>query len=296
MVNSMTGFATRRGQGQGAAWLWEMRGVNGRGLDLRLRLPEGIDGLEPALRAAVGAAVARGNLTISLRIDRAAGAVRATVDPDALAAVLGALRDVQDAAQAQGVALAPPSAVEVLRLPGVWAGEGAQDDGAALLAALLDDLPALLADFNATRADEGRGLAAILAAQIDRIADLTAQAEAVLPARTAATARTLHANLARVLENADGADPDRVAQELALLSVKADVTEELDRLRTHVATARAHLAEGGPMGRKLDFLTQEFNREANTLCSKAQYPALTAVGLDLKVVIDQMREQVANVE
>lgn len=286
----------RRGQGHGAAWQWEMRAVNGRGLDLRLRLPEGIEGLEPMVRAAVGARVARGSVTVSLRLQHAAGAAPAAVDAQALAGALAALREVQDGARAQGIPLAPTDAAEILRLPGVFAARGAGDDNAALLAALGDDLPGLLADFNAARAGEGRELGAIITGQIDRIAELTAQAEALLPARAAATARTLHANLARVVENAGGADPDRVAQELALIAVKADVTEELDRLRAHVATGRAHLAEGGPVGRKLDFLTQEFNREANTLCSKAQYPALTAIGLDLKVVIDQMREQVGNVE
>lgn len=296
MVNSMTGFASRRGQGAGASWLWEMRGVNGRGLDLRLRLPEGIEGLEPAVRAAVGGALARGNVTLSLRLESGFAVAPDTVNEAALTAALNALAAVALAGRTRGVDLAPASAVEVLRLPGVWGPDSGQGDGEALCAALLDDLPALLHDFAAARAAEGRELAAVLGKQIDRIAALTDAAAALLPARSAAAAQTLHANLARVLENADGADPDRVAQELALIAVKADVTEEIDRLRAHVTAARGHLASGGPVGRKLEFLTQEFNREANTLCSKAQYPALTEVGLDLKVTIDQMREQVANVE
>jgi uncharacterized protein (TIGR00255 family) len=295
MVNSMTGFAARRGRGAGASWLWEMRGVNGRGLDLRLRLPDGVEGLEPAVRAAVGAALSRGNVTLSLRLERDAAAAPGALNEAALAAALTALGGVAAGARAQGVDLRPASAAEVLRLPGVWGSEGGADTE-ELRDALLNDLPALLQEFNATRAAEGRELAAILTRQIDRIEALTTEAEALLPARTAAAAQTLHANLARVLENTDGADPDRVAQELALIAVKADVTEEIDRLRAHVSAARGHLASGGSVGRKLDFLMQEFNREANTLCSKAQYAALTAIGLDLKVAIDQMREQVANVE
>ena len=146
------------------------------------------------------------------------------------------------------------------------------------------------------REEEGTALARILGDQLTMVEALVAQAAELAEARRGLMAETLRANLARVMENADGADPDRVAQELALIAVKSDVTEEIDRLRAHVAAARALLDKGGPVGRKLDFLMQEFNREANTLCSKAQNSELTAVGLDLKAVIDQMREQVQNIE
>lgn len=296
MVNSMTGFATRRGTAGGMSWVWDMRSVNGRGLDLRLRLPEGIDGLEQAVRVGVGAAVARGNVTLSLKLERDLAALAAMVNPAALTAALRALATVRSSAEAQGLPLAPATWAEVLALRGVWDGGGGLADSADLGRALLADLPALIVDFNVARAAEGGSLARVFAEQLDRIEALTDEASNLIAARAATQATTLRANLLQVLDAAEGVDAGRVAQELALIAVKSDVKEEIDRLRTHTAAARSLLAEKGPIGRKFDFLTQEFNREANTLCSKAQYPGLTALGLDLKVVIDQMREQVANVE
>jgi len=171
-----------------------------------------------------------------------------------------------------------------------------QDDVAPLLAQLRDEIPGLIEHFVSMRAQEGDALANVLAGQVTQIETLTAEAAKLAEARRESVAETLRKNLARVLDNAAGADPDRVAQELALLAVKADVTEEIDRLGAHVGAARALLDKGGAVGRKLDFLMQEFNREANTLCSKSQSTELTSVGLALKAVIDQMREQVQNVE
>ncbi|HMO08877.1 MAG TPA: DUF1732 domain-containing protein, partial [Paracoccaceae bacterium] len=194
-------------------------------------------------------------------------------------------------------ALAPPSAAEVLAFRGVTEQAAADEgDTEALRAALLADLAPVLADFAAAHLDEGAALAVVIGAQVDRIEALVAEARAAAEARRPAQAEALRAALARVMEGAAETDPARVAQELALIAVKSDVTEEIDRLTAHVAAARALLADPGPVGRKFDFLTQEFMREANTLCSKAQAAALTRVGLDLKVVVDQLREQVANVE
>lgn len=297
MTNSMTGFAARRGQGAGAAWAWDIRGVNGKGFDLRLRLPEGIEGLEQAVRAEVGRAVARGNVSLTLRLEREAAGDVARLRPAGLAAVLAGLAEVQAAAHLAGVDLVPPSAAEVLAFRGVTEqAAGDEGDSEALRAALLADLAPLLADFAAARAAEGAALAAVVGAQVDRIAALVEEARAAAEARRPAQAEALRAALARVMDSAAEADPARVAQELALQAVKSDVTEEIDRLTAHVAAARALLSDAGPVGRKFDFLTQEFMREANTLCSKAQAASLTRVGLDLKVVIDQMREQVANIE
>ena len=297
MTISMTGFAARRGQGAGAAWAWDIRGVNGKGFDLRLRLPEGIEGLEQAVRAEVGRAVARGNVSLTLRLEREAAGDVSRVRPAGLAAVLAGLSEVQAAAGAAGVALAPPSAAEVLAFRGVTEQAAADEgDTEALRAALLADLAPVLADFAAARAAEGAALAVVIGAQVDRIEALVAEARAAAEARRPAQAEALRAALARVMEGAAETDPARVAQELALIAVKSDVTEEIDRLTAHVAAARALLADPGPVGRKFDFLTQEFMREANALCSKAQAAALTRVGLDLKVVVDQLREQVANVE
>ncbi len=292
----MTGFAARKGQAAGAGWVWDLRGVNGKGLDLRLRVPDWIDGLEPALRAELGKALGRGNISLTLRVTRetAEGAEALRLNQAALRAVLGALATVQAAARDTGVTLAAPSAAEVLSQRGVVEVGAADDDTAPLRAALLADLPPLLADFAASRAAEGAALAQVIAGQIDRIAALRAAALEQVATRGTSQADTLKVQMAKLLEAEP--DPARLAQELALLAVKTDVTEELDRLDAHVAAARALLAEPGPVGRKFDFLMQEFMREANTLCSKAQDIGLTRIGLDLKTVIDQMREQVQNVE
>ena len=296
MVNSMTGFAARKGAAPGLDWAWDLRSVNGKGYDLRLRLPEGIEGLEAAVRTDVGRCVTRGNVSLTLKVARLADADAVRVNPGALASVLAALHVVEDAAVEANLRLAPTTGADLLGLRGVLEGGSADGDTTALLAALLADLPGLLADFAKARATEGAALAAILADQVAQIATLAADARALAEARRPQIAANLRTNLARVMDNSDGADPARVAMELAMLAVKADVTEELDRLDAHVAAARALLADAAPVGRKLDFLMQEFMREANTLCSKAASGDLTRTGLDLKVVIDQMREQVQNVE
>jgi len=296
---SMTGFATGRGQGLGFQWGWDLRSVNGKGLDLRLRVPDWIDGLEQAVKAELSRAISRGNVSLSLRVARdgqAEGADGPRVNPVALAGVLRGLAQVEEAAMAAGVTLAQATAADVLAMRGVLDATQAEEDTAPLRQAILADLPALVVAFNAMRSAEGAALQAVIAGQLDRIATLTALARAEAEARGDRAAALLRDQLARILDHAEGADPARVAQELALMAVKADVTEELDRLTAHVAAARDLLAEPGPVGRKFDFLVQEFMREANTLCSKAQALALTRIGLDLKTVIDQMREQVQNVE
>ncbi|WP_444451595.1 YicC/YloC family endoribonuclease [Rhodobacter capsulatus] len=290
----MTGFASISGSGHGHDWLWEIRSVNGKGFDLRLRLPE-VEGLEAATRAALSHRVSRGNIQLSLKLARTSGGERLRLSGAGLAAALSALREVEEAARLHGVSLAPSRATDLLSLRGVLDLGGAEEaEQTPLRGALLTDLDRLLVDFVAMRAAEGEQLGGIIVAQIDRIADLTERAAEVAEARRPEVAATLKASLARVLET--GVDAQRVAQELALLAVKADVTEEIDRLRAHVTAARALLAETGPIGRKFDFLTQEFVRESNTLCSKSGSTALTAIGLDLKHVIDQMREQIQNVE
>ena len=298
MTISMTGFAARKGQGAGYSWTWDLRSVNGKGLDLRLRLPDWIDGLELALRGELSRALGRGNVALTLKVARegneAAEAIR--VNPAALQAALAALREVEDQAMRIGVTLGQATASDVLALRGVLDASAVEADTAPLRTAILADLPALLADFNAMRAGEGAALNGILTAQIDRIAALATEAQSATVARQADAAANLREGVARILANTDAVDESRLAQELAILEVKNDVTEEIDRLTAHVAAARALLADTGQIGRKFDFLVQEFLREANTLCSKAQSIALTRIGLDLKTVIDQMREQVQNVE
>ncbi len=295
---SMTGFAARRGAGLGYSWAWDLRSVNGKGLDLRLRVPDWIDGLEALVRAELQKALTRGNVSLTLKVAQEDGREGAAfrLNEDALGAALAALGRVEAAAMASGVTLRQPTAADVLTLRGVIDATAQDVDTTPLRQALLADLPALLADFQMMRGAEGRALSTVLTAQLDRISALTAEALAETATRAATQADTLREAVARLIGATDAVDPARLAQELALLAVKTDVTEELDRLTAHVAAARAHLAEGQPAGRKLDFLMQEFMREANTLCSKAQSRALTRIGLDLKTVIDQMREQVQNVE
>jgi uncharacterized protein (TIGR00255 family) len=293
---SMTAFATRRGEAaDGTGWSWDLRSVNGRGFEPRLRLPEGIDGIEAMMRAALSARIVRGSVTLTLRLAREAGAEPLRINPAGLAAALLALRAVADAAAAADVAVAPPTAAEVLAIRGVAEAGAAEADAEALRAALAADLDRLLDAFAAMRQAEGAALGALIAGHLDRIAAIAAEARAAAAARADRWRAVQAEALARLLSQTP-ADPGRLEQELALLASRADVTEELDRLEAHVAAARGLLAEGGPVGRRLDFLTQECLREANTLCSKAQAIDLSRLGLDLKAVIEQLREQVQNLE
>ncbi|WP_246003714.1 YicC/YloC family endoribonuclease [Histidinibacterium lentulum] len=294
MTLSMTAFASRRGTHEDRSWAWDLRGVNARGLDLRLRVPDSVPGLEAAARAAISARLARGAVTLSLKLGRDGGAASLSLDATQLDRVLGALHRIEERAAATGHALAPATAADILATRGVIATKEAEDD-AELLPALMADLETLLDEFVTMRASEGAALERLIEGQLSEIARLVDAAAEAAEARRDEARTALREALARVMAEVE-ADEARVAQELALLAVKQDVTEEIDRLRTHVAAARALLAEGKPVGRRLDFLAQEFNREANTLCSKAQSKALTALGLELKAAIEQMREQIQNVE
>jgi uncharacterized protein (TIGR00255 family) len=296
MIHSMTAFASRTGSFGPFSWSWEMRGVNARGLDLRLRLPDGIEGLEQKLRAALTEVLARGNVTVNLRLTREESAQPLVVDEAQLDRVLMALDQIQERAFAKGVTLGQPTAADVLGQRGVLVASRTDDDSEALASALVADIAPLLADFVAMRASEGQALFAVITGQLNEISRLTDLAAEAAAARAPQVKEALRVSMRRVLEDVSEVDEARLAQELAVLAVKSDVTEEIDRLRAHVAAARVLLEERKPAGRKLDFLAQEFNREANTLCSKAQASALTGVGLDLKAVIDQMREQIQNVE
>ena len=298
MTVSMTGFATRKGQGLGHGWAWDIRSVNGKGLDLRLRVPDWIDGLEAAIRADLGRALHRGNVSLTLKVSKEGPDAETglRVNHTVLAQVLTAIAEIEQAALNAGVTLAQASHADVLVMRGVLDQSGPDNDTAPLRGALLADLAPLIADFQAMRAAEGAALNTVLANQLTLIANLTNNAATESAARNSVANSTLRDSLARVLANADGVDETRLAQELALIAVKTDVTEELDRLSAHVTAGCALLNDQGQIGRKFDFLMQEFMREANTLCSKAQSLALTRIGLDLKTVIDQMREQVQNVE
>ena len=298
MIRSMTAFATQQGNadpsGTAATWTWEVRSVNGRGMDVKVRLPDSAAGLEGDVRAQVAKVATRGNITIGLRLNTATADGSLQIDPARLDVILDALDTIQERAFDKGVTLAQPTAADVLSQRGVlMMGQAEVSDLSAPLAA---DFTLALDAMIAMRVAEGAALHSVISDQIDQIETLTTQAVTAATARREAVKTQVADALTRVMDAAVGADPDRIAQELALLAVKSDITEEIDRLGAHITAARDLMGVGGAVGRKLDFLTQEFNREANTLCSKAQDVALTQIGLALKAVIDQIREQVQNVE
>ncbi|WP_027486080.1 YicC/YloC family endoribonuclease [Allorhizobium undicola] len=294
-LQSMTGFARSEGTTGRYRWAWELRSVNGKGLDLRLRLPSGMDSLEAEIRAIVGEAIIRGNLQISLNMTAAESRMDAVVNEDALAAVL-ALREKLGPSI---VSQAPLSLDALMSVRGLVEFREAEDDAESLAArhfAILEGLRTAVQALADMRRREGEALGAVLLAQVARIAELAHVVE-VDPSRSPEEIiRRLEAQIALTMAAAPSLDRDRLHAEAALLATKADLREEIDRLKTHVAAARTLLMEGGPVGRKLDFLAQEFNRESNTICSKSNAAAVTAAGIELKVVIDQFREQVQNLE
>jgi len=293
----MTGFASSQGSLGLHSWSWEIRSVNAKGLDLRLRVPDWLDGLETQLRSQLSKALARGNVSLALRVSRADDSgSQLELNAAVVTSILKALSDIEASADAAGLNLAPSSAADILSQRGVFELTNVQDDPAPLVKELAKEFATLVSEFVQMRETEGAALAEILTKQLTQVEQLTARSAGQAEARKPLVAAALQVNLAIVLDNTEGADAARVAQELAILAVKSDVTEEIDRLGAHVAAARELLTKGGAVGRKFDFLMQEFNREANTLCSKAQNSDLTATGLELKAIIDQMREQVQNIE
>ncbi len=293
-VSSMTGFARTDGQAGGFAWAWELRSVNGRGLELRFRLPTGFDALEPALRERTARVLRRGNVAANLTVRREERP-RLVADPAALDQVLALALDL--AARIPG---APsPTAEALLAMPGVLQAANAADDEvttAGHLEALRAGFDAALDQLAQARQGEGARLAAVLAGQLDEVDALRAQAHAEAADQPISQRARLMETLAKLVGDTPGLPEERIAQEVALLATRSDVREELDRLASHIQAAHALLAEGAQIGRKFDFLVQEFVRETNTLCSKSASTALTSTGLRLKATIEQMREQVQNVE
>ncbi len=297
-LSSMTGFARRSGVApDSVAYVWELRSVNGRGLDLRMRLPPGLDALEAPLRdAANRAGLKRGNIQAALSVRSES---RPMPLPDE--AALERLVELAQRLAARIPGAPPPRAEALLALPGVFRTEAPEPDeaqAAARAAALSDAFALALDDLVAARRAEGRTLLGVLAALLDEIAGLVARAADESAEQPEAQRRRLMESLDALLSpDARNRIPaERLAQEAALLAARSDVREELDRLRAHVAAARALLAEGDGAGRKLDFLAQEFVREANTLCSKSASIELTRTGLALKQAIERLKEQAANVE
>lgn len=290
---SMTGFATATGGDDGTRWTVDARSVNGKGLDVRLRLPPGFDALEAPIRALVARRFTRGSVSLSVSLEgQSKGGLR--VDRALVADILALHQELT----MEGVPAAP-SLENILAIRGVLTeaeGTGRPDDERqqAIVATVTLALEAL-ADH---RAQEGAALADVAAGHLARLAGLCAAAAGHADAQPAALRARLQTQLAQLMEAAsDGTlDRGRLEQELALQAVRADVREELDRLAVHLQAMRDALAGGSPVGKRLDFLCQELNREANTLCSKSVSAALTQIGLELKLTIDRLREQVANVE
>lgn len=294
-LQSMTGFARVEGSSGRYRWAWELRSVNGKGLDLRTRLPQGHEGLETDIRRLAGERLTRGNLQIGLALTVSENRVEAVLNRDALAAVL-ALRDELGP---EVLDPAPLRLDTLLSIRGLVDMREAADDAEAIAARdadILDGLERAVSALADMRTTEGAALRRILEEQITRIEGLALQIEADPSRSPEEIARRLEAQLGGLMDTANGLDRDRLHQEIALIATKADLREEIDRLKAHVAAARELLATGGPVGRKLDFLAQEFNRESNTICSKSNAVAVTSAGIELKVVIDQFREQVQNLE
>jgi uncharacterized protein (TIGR00255 family) len=290
----MTGFARREGGDGTLTWLWELKSVNGRGLDLRCRIPAGYEGLEPAARAMAPRHCARGNLQIILTVSRGEGAQRYQVNRALLDQLVGLTRELEGEIEA-----APPRLDGLLAVRGVVEAaeeEESREQREARTAAIEKDLVLAFEALAAARRAEGEQLLAIITGRLDEIERLTGAAGETAALQPEALRERLRSQVAELLEASPALPEERLAQEAALLITKADVREELDRLAAHIETARADLAKGGPVGRRLDFLCQEFNREANTLCSKAWDVELNRIGLDLKTAVDQLREQVQNVE
>ena len=293
-INSMTGFAREAGTTGPHIWAWELKSVNGRGLDVRLRTPPGFDAAGEEARRQIASAFSRGQFQLNLTVSRNAGFARATINRDALEALLGAVAGID-----------VPDGVRPASLDGLLAVRGIveiDEEGAGETSSepLLRELSAaasrLVEALRAARAGEGRALLGIALGQLDAIERLVEAAETSPARRPEAIRARLAEQVAALVGASTALDPARLHQEAALLATRADIREELDRLRAHVAAARELLRAGGPVGRRLDFLAQEFGREANTLTSKSNDVALSRIGLELKAVVEQFREQVQNVE
>jgi uncharacterized protein (TIGR00255 family) len=292
-LSSMTGFARTSGVHGSYDWNWELKSVNGKGLDLRVRVPSGWDAVEVAARARAKA-LARGTVYANFTVRREGVAPAVRVNDEVLAAVLTAMRSIAGRVEAQ-----PASLDGILGIKGVIEvseqAEGAAEHLAAE-AAVLAGFDAALVELVAMRRHEGSALQRILAQRLDEIAALAARADAAPGRQPAAIRAKLAEQIAALMDAAPRFDSDRLHQEALLIAAKTDVREELDRLAAHLDQARRLLAEGGPVGRRLDFLSQELNREVNTLCSKSNDVELTTIGLELKNVVEQFREQVQNLE
>lgn len=293
-LSSMTGFARGHGVAGAYAWSWELKSVNAKGFDLRFRLPPGWDAVEITARKRAAEVLARGTVYANLTVERKGVTATVKVNEQVLAAVLAMVQGLTGKVEA-----APPTLDGILALKGVMeVGEAdeSEEERRAAEAAVGEGFAATLADFVAMRREEGATLGRLLSARLEEIAALTARAEAAPGRKPEAIKARLAEQVATLLAASERFDADRLHQEAVLMAAKADIREELDRLTSHVAQAQKLIAEGGAIGRRLDFLAQELHRESNTLTAKANDVELTNIGLELKTVVEQFREQVQNLE
>jgi uncharacterized protein (TIGR00255 family) len=293
-LSSMTGFARGHGVAGSYAWSWEIKSVNAKGLDLRLRLPPGWDAVEVPARKNATEKLSRGTVYANLSVERKGVAPTVKVNEPVLAAVLATLKSLSGKVEA-----APPSLDGILALKGVieiTEEDEREEDRRAAETAINAGFDRLLADLIAMRREEGATLGRLLSARLTEIAALAARAEAAPGRKPEAIKARLAEQVATLLAASQRFDSDRLHQEAILIASKADIREELDRLASHVAQVQKLIADGGPIGRRLDFLAQELNRESNTLTAKANDVELTNIGLELKSVVEQFREQVQNLE
>lgn len=293
-LSSMTGFARSHGTSGPYSFAWEIKSVNAKGLDVRLRLPPGWDAVEPPVRARAAEALNRGTVYANLTLDRPGAQPVVRVNNAVLAAVIETLKALRGRIEAE-----PPRLDGILSIKGVVEvaeADESEDERRAAEAALVAGFAAALDGLATMRRHEGDALAKLLGQRLDEITALVARAEAAPGRKAEAVRQRLADQIAALLETSERFDADRLHQEAILIASKADVREELDRLGAHVAQAKSLIAKGGPVGRRLDFLSQELNREANTVCAKSNDLELTNVGLELKSVVEQFREQVQNLE
>ncbi len=293
MLSSMTGIATKSGSSGPYDWSVELRGVNNKGLDIRARVPDWLVGLDQIVRKAIAADVARGSLQFGLKVSLSEGTVQRQIDPTKLDHILANAVYLAKRARDKGIEFAPIGLSDISSQNGFMDFEAGDLEKTGLRQMVLAELPKLIAQFQVSRREEGQALHSVLEAGVVEMEQLLQRSAAAIETRADEFETNFKAAIARLKHDID---PGRLAQEMAILAVKSDVTEEIDRLMAHIAAARTLLASQEPVGRKFDFLMQEFNREANTLCSKSSSKSLTAIGLEMKVLIDQMREQVQNVE
>ena len=295
----MTGFSVVTGESQAHSWTAELRSVNGKGLDIKIRVPDWIDSLEGEVRTRLKQLIKRGNVTLTLKLqnDESEQTNSLSLDEGILSQTLNNIAKIEQLGLDQGVSFTPSKAADLLEIKGIMTNKAlSQEQLDTLCSEILTSLDPLYNSFLSSRSSEGAQLLKFLEIQLDALRAELGNAKALLGARDDHMRGLLKTQLAKILENTPQFDAQRMAQEVALIFVKSDVAEELDRLAIHIQAAFDLLKAGGAVGRRMEFLMQEFNREANTLCAKAQFSELTSIGLEMKVIIDQMREQIQNLE